>query len=153
MLQPLLIPKQHWEKVSMDFITSLPNYEGNSAIMVVVDRLTNYAYTCALSHHFKVNIVATTFMETIQKLHENPNIIVSEIDHICFYSETLLQRSGPYSIHHFVITIVISSHLLDCSMNFLCTRFYDGSRNVGTSIHWREMANVSFEFLKHSTKF
>ena len=46
--------------------------------MVVVDRLTKYAHFCALSHPFKANTVATTFMETIQKLHGNPKIIVSD---------------------------------------------------------------------------
>jgi len=48
LLQPLSIPNQHWEEVSMDFITSLPMSKGKSVIMVVVDRLTNYAHFCAL---------------------------------------------------------------------------------------------------------
>ena len=64
----------------MDFITGLPNSEGKSVIMVIVDRLTKYAHFCALSHQFKASKVATEFMETIQKLHGNPNIIVSERD-------------------------------------------------------------------------
>ena len=66
----------------MDFITGLPRSEGNTVIMVVVDILTKYAYFCALSHPFKANKIAIAFMETIQKLHGNPNIIVSEIDPI-----------------------------------------------------------------------
>ena len=82
LLQPLSIQSQHWEEVSTDFITSLPKLEGKSVIMVVVDRLTKYAHFCALSHPFKANIVSTAFMETIQKLHGNPKIIVSERDPI-----------------------------------------------------------------------
>ena len=66
----------------MDFITGLPKSEGKSVIMVVVDRITKYAYFCALSHPFKVSKVATAFMETSQKLHGNPNIIVSDRDPI-----------------------------------------------------------------------
>ena len=66
----------------MDFITGLPKSEGKSVIMVVVDRLTKYAHFCALSHQFKASTVATAFMETIQKLHVNPKIIVSEKDPI-----------------------------------------------------------------------
>ena len=62
----------------MDFITSLPKFEGKSVIMVVVDRLTKYAHFCALSHPFKSCIVATTFIETNQKIHGNPNIIISD---------------------------------------------------------------------------
>ena len=64
----------------MDFIIGLPNFEGKSVIMVVVDRLTKYAHFCALSHPFKASTVATTFMDTIQKLHGNPKVIVSDRD-------------------------------------------------------------------------
>ena len=53
----------------MDFVTGLPKSEGKSVIMVVVDRLTNYAHFCALYHPFKASTVATTFMDTIQNLH------------------------------------------------------------------------------------
>ena len=50
--------------------------------MVVVDRLTKYAHFCAISHPFKASIVAIAFMETIQKLHGHPKIIVSDRDPI-----------------------------------------------------------------------
>ena len=66
----------------MDFITSLPKSEGKSVIMVVVDILTKYAHFCALSCPFKVSTVAAAFMETIQKLHGKPKIIVSNRDPI-----------------------------------------------------------------------
>jgi transposase InsO family protein len=82
LLQPLSIPSQRWEEVSMDFITGLPKSEGKSVIMVIVDRLTKYAHFCALSHPFKASTVATAFMETVQKLHGNPKIIVSDRDPI-----------------------------------------------------------------------
>jgi hypothetical protein len=36
-LQPLSIPSHRWEKVSMEFITGLPKYEGKNSIIVVVD--------------------------------------------------------------------------------------------------------------------
>jgi hypothetical protein len=82
LLQPLAIPSQHWEEVSMDFITGLPKFEGKSVIMVIVDRLTKYTHFCALSHPFKASIVANTFMEIVQKLHGIPKIIVSDKDPI-----------------------------------------------------------------------
>ena len=66
----------------MDFITGLPKSEGKSVIMVVVDRLTNYAHFCALSHPFNASTVATAFMETVQKLHGTPKIIVNDKDPI-----------------------------------------------------------------------
>jgi hypothetical protein len=66
----------------MDFITGLSKYEGKSVIMVIVDILTKYAHFCALSHPFKYSTVSTTFMETVQKLHGSPKIIVSDRDPI-----------------------------------------------------------------------
>jgi hypothetical protein len=66
----------------MDFITGLPKSEGKSVIMVIVDRLTKYAHFCALSHPFKASTIATAFMETVQKLHGSPKIIVSDRDPI-----------------------------------------------------------------------
>jgi hypothetical protein len=82
LLQPLSIPSQCWEEVSMDFITGLPKSEGKSVIMVIVDRLTKYTHFCALSHPFKASTVATAFMEIVQKLHGSPKIIVSDRDPI-----------------------------------------------------------------------
>jgi hypothetical protein len=82
LLQPLSIPSQRWEEISMDFITGLPKSEGKSVIMVIVDRLTKYAHFCPLSHPFKANTFATAFMETVQKLHGSPKIIVSDRDPI-----------------------------------------------------------------------
>ena len=82
LLQPLSIPSQRWEEVSMDFITGLPKSEGKNVIMMVVERLTKYAHFCSLLHPFKASTFATAFMETIQKLHGNPKIIVSDRDPI-----------------------------------------------------------------------
>ena len=66
----------------MDFIIGLTKSKGKSVIMVVVNKINMYECFCALSHPFKANIVTTTFMEMVQKIHENPNIIVSDIDTI-----------------------------------------------------------------------
>ena len=82
LLQPLAIPSQLWEEVSMDFIIGLPKSEGKSVIMVIANKLTNYAHFCALSHPFKASTIATAFMEIVQKLHGSPKIIVSDRDPI-----------------------------------------------------------------------
>ena len=66
----------------MDFITGLPKSKGKNVIMVVVDRLSKYAHFCVVSHPFEVAIITTRFMETIQKLHGNLKIIVSDRDPI-----------------------------------------------------------------------
>ena len=50
--------------------------------MVVVERLTKYAHFCSLAHPFKASTFATTFMDTVQKIHGTPQIIVSDRDPI-----------------------------------------------------------------------
>jgi hypothetical protein len=82
LLQPLAIPSQCQEEVSMDFITCLPKSEGNIVIMVVVDRVTNHAHFFSLSHPFKESTVAAIFMEKIPNLHGVPKVIVSDRDPI-----------------------------------------------------------------------
>ena len=73
-LQPLSIPSQCWEDISMDFITGLPKFEGKSVIMVVVGRLKKYAHFCGFYHPFKSSTVSIAFMETIQKIHGNQRL-------------------------------------------------------------------------------
>ena len=51
-LQPLNIPCQCWEEVSMYFIIGLSKSKGNNAIMVVIYRLTMYAHFCAICYPF-----------------------------------------------------------------------------------------------------
>ena len=103
--QPLNIPSQCWEEVSIDFIVGLPKSEGKNIIMVVVDRITKYAHFCDLSHPFSASIVALAFMNTVQKIHGNPNIIVSDRNPIFtrklwtelfYYLGTQLSHSSSY---------------------------------------------------------
>ncbi|CAL9238536.1 unnamed protein product [Arabidopsis halleri] len=50
LLQPLPVPDQIWEDVSMDFIDGLPHSDGHTTIMVVVDMLTKSAHLVPLAH-------------------------------------------------------------------------------------------------------
>ena len=40
LLEPLLIPKEPWESIAMDFIVGLPKSKGHDSILVVVDRFS-----------------------------------------------------------------------------------------------------------------
>lgn len=74
LLQPLPIPTQIWEDVSMDFVDGLPRSDNHTSIMVVVDRLTKSAHLIPLSHPYTA--------KSIVKLHGIPKSIVSDRDPI-----------------------------------------------------------------------
>jgi DNA-binding ferritin-like protein len=72
---------------SLDAQTSKPSIPQDLQRIIdkhskVFEDITKYAHFCALSHSFKASTVATAFMETVQKLHGIPKIIVSDRDPI-----------------------------------------------------------------------
>jgi hypothetical protein len=82
LLQPLPIPDQAWQMISMDFIEGLPKSKNHNCILVVVDRFSKYAHFLSLSHPFTALTVAHAFMDNIYKLHGMPSSIVTDRDRI-----------------------------------------------------------------------
>ena len=82
LLQPLPIPDQVWEDISLDFIDGLLVSEGKTSIMVVVDCLTKYGHFFALSHPYTAKKIAEVFVSGVMKLHGVPRLIVSDCDPI-----------------------------------------------------------------------
>lgn len=78
LLQPLPIPFQVWDDISLDFIKGLPSSYEKDSHLVVVDRLNKYAYFVALSHPFSAKIVAKQFVKHIIKIHDMPKSIISD---------------------------------------------------------------------------
>jgi len=82
LLQPLFIPCQVCDDISIDFVAGLPLSQGKDTIFVVVDRLNKYAHFISLSHPFTAKAVADKFVEGVVKLHGMPWSIISDRDPI-----------------------------------------------------------------------
>jgi hypothetical protein len=82
LLQPLPLPEQVWEDISMDFITNLPLTNNKSTIWVVIDRLSKFAHFIALPASFTAVSLASTFLTEIYRLHGAPKTIVSDRDKV-----------------------------------------------------------------------
>jgi hypothetical protein len=82
LLQPLPVPDQAWQVISMDFIEGLPRSANADSILVVVDKFSRYAHFIPLLHPYTAFKVAQSFMSSVYKLHGMPEAIISDRDRI-----------------------------------------------------------------------
>ena len=71
-------PERRWGTISMDFVMPLPRSEGNTGILVVVDRLTKMAHFIAIRKEITTLETAETLMRNVFKLHGLPDKIISD---------------------------------------------------------------------------
>jgi len=80
LLQPLETPYAAWTSISTDFITQLPESQGYTQVMVVVNRFTKMAHFISLPTKATAKDLATVFLREVLKLHGLPTEIISDMD-------------------------------------------------------------------------
>lgn len=81
LLQPLPIPADAWESISMDLITQLPiTREGHDAIVVFVDRLSKMTHFAPTTTTVGAEGLAKIFVATVFRQHGLPSSIISDRD-------------------------------------------------------------------------
>lgn len=78
LLHPLSIPSRPWSHISLDFITGLPPSQGNTVILVVVDRFSKMCHLLPLPKLPTANQTAELLMRHVFKMHGFPQDIVSD---------------------------------------------------------------------------
>jgi len=78
MLQPIPIPDQPFEVITMDFIGELPKSQGFNAIFVLVCKLTKYAFFVPTSTTITQEEAARIFFEKVMTHVGLPKQIISD---------------------------------------------------------------------------
>jgi hypothetical protein len=80
-LQPLPIPDDRWEVVSLDFITGLPRTpSGHDAIIVFVDKLTKRVLLAATTKTCTAARAAKLFIQHVECKQGTPRVLISDRD-------------------------------------------------------------------------
>ena len=77
-LQSLPVPERPWSSISADFITGLPNSSGSNAILVIVDRLTKFAYFLPCCNTINADQLTRTFLRHVWSIHGLPDTLITD---------------------------------------------------------------------------
>lgn len=80
MLQPLPVPRESWELISLDFIDGLPHSGLSNCILFLVDKFTKFAHFLPVTHPYTTSKIALLYMTRIYPLHGFAGAIVSDRD-------------------------------------------------------------------------
>jgi hypothetical protein len=67
LLQPLTIPQQPWEMITMDFVEGLPQSSKFNCLWVIVDKRTKFAHFLPLAHPYTAAKVTLLYMNSVYR--------------------------------------------------------------------------------------
>jgi hypothetical protein len=82
LLQPLPVPDETCQIITMDIIEGLPQSGNANIIMVVVDKFAKFAHFLPLKHPYTSASLAKIFLDNIYKIHGMPTSIFSDCDKV-----------------------------------------------------------------------
>jgi len=77
-LQPLSVPDEWWDTLSVDFVVELPESSGHDAVMTVIDSVSKRVYFVPTYTTVTVEGAARLFLHYVWKLHGLPKQVVSD---------------------------------------------------------------------------
>ena len=81
LLIPLLVSKQKWEDITMDYVIGfLRTMKENNSIWVIVDRLTKSAHFIPIKNTYSMDQMDVTYVKENFRLHGGPVSITSDRD-------------------------------------------------------------------------
>jgi hypothetical protein len=81
LLQPIPLPTNRWEQVTMDLITCLPQTKtGHTGVAVFVDRLSKHVHLAPVRDDIDAPGLACVFFDTVFRHHGLPCVIISDRD-------------------------------------------------------------------------
>ena len=80
LLVPLEIPTRKWDQVVIDFVTNLPDDEGQNAVMTMVDKATKMVYFLPCTNTITAKETAQLFWKNVGSIHGIPSVIISDRD-------------------------------------------------------------------------
>jgi hypothetical protein len=90
-LNPLPVPTEPWESISMDFITELPvTAKGHDTLLVVVDRFSKMVHLAPCHNSLTARQAADLLLSVVFRLHGTPSSFVADRDKLWvseFYSQ------------------------------------------------------------------
>ena len=78
LLQPLLVPRRPWSHIAVDFVTGLPDSQGSSVILTIVDRFSKSAHFVALPKLPSAKETAQLLVQHVFRLHGLPLEVTSD---------------------------------------------------------------------------